>query len=170
MGSVLKLIFLLFMGCSEPWAEESCYVLPPAAASSAECDAVAADWSVQFLANALAQPLPLTHGIEEVPALPPPPIKNAANRPGTEHRKASPSSNATAKTNTSGAAANTNCVDINHGDVNALMKLPGIGQSRARAIEEAREKRPFKRKADIQRVKGIGKQSYKKMADFICDI
>ena len=62
------------------------------------------------------------------------------------------------------------CVDINVADQPQLMRLPGVGSGRAQAIIAARQKRPFKRKKDITRIKGIGQKSYKKMADSICEI
>ena len=62
------------------------------------------------------------------------------------------------------------CIDINLDDLNKLTKLPGIGPGKAKSIIQTREKRPFKRKKDITRVKGIGLQTYKKLSDQICDI
>ena len=64
----------------------------------------------------------------------------------------------------------TGCVDINIADEKQLTSLPGVGAGRALAIIQARTKKRFKRKKDITRVKGIGPQSYRKMADLICDI
>ncbi len=69
------------------------------------------------------------------------------------------------------ASVNTgNCIDINTADENQLTSLPGVGKGRAEAIVQARTRKPFKRKKDITRIKGIGVQSYRKMADKICDI
>ena len=62
------------------------------------------------------------------------------------------------------------CIDINLADEKELSRLPGVGLSRAQAIVNAREKRPFKRKKDIMRMKGIGAKSYRRMVDQICDI
>ncbi len=62
------------------------------------------------------------------------------------------------------------CVDINLADEKGLARLPGIGAGKAKAIVAAREKRPFKRKKDITRIKGIGPKSYQRMAGMICEI
>ena len=68
-------------------------------------------------------------------------------------------------------AVNTgNCIDINTADVAQLTSLPGVGKGRAEAIIQSRSRKPFKRKKDITRIKGIGAQSYRKMADSICEI
>ena len=64
----------------------------------------------------------------------------------------------------------TNCVDINLADQNELMRLPGVGASRAKLIIQAREKRSFKRIKDLSRIKGIGAKSIKKMAGMICEL
>ena len=63
-----------------------------------------------------------------------------------------------------------NCININTADENQLTSLPGVGKGRAQAIVQARTRKPFKRKKDIMRIKGIGAQSYRKMADKICEI
>jgi competence ComEA-like helix-hairpin-helix protein len=77
-----------------------------------------------------------------------------------------------AKTETSrvGAVNPDNCVDINSADIAQLTSLPGVGKGRAEAIVQSRTRKPFKRKKDITRIKGIGAQSYRKMADRICEI
>ena len=68
-------------------------------------------------------------------------------------------------------AVNTgNCIDINTADVTQLTSLPGVGKGRAEAIIQSRSRKPFKRKKDITRIKGIGAQSFRKMADSICEI
>lgn len=49
-----------------------------------------------------------------------------------------------------------------------LMELPGIGESKALAIIEYREKNgSFKKIEDIMNVKGIGKALYEKIKDYI---
>ncbi len=68
------------------------------------------------------------------------------------------------------AGDSEDCVDINVADVNGLLRLPGVGAGKAKSIVAAREKRPFKRKKDITRIKGIGPKSYQRMAGMICDI
>ena len=49
-----------------------------------------------------------------------------------------------------------------------LMTLKGIGETRAEAIIEYREKNGnFSKKEDIQKVSGIGSSSYEKLKDQI---
>ena len=62
------------------------------------------------------------------------------------------------------------CVDINVDSMERLMKLPGVGEKRARAILQARQKKSFRHKKDIRKVRGIGSKAYQKMASMICDI
>lgn len=51
-------------------------------------------------------------------------------------------------------------ININLADVDSLVKLPGIGPTRARAIVAEREKRLFRRIEDIMRVPGIGRKTF----------
>jgi competence protein ComEA len=51
-------------------------------------------------------------------------------------------------------------ININEAGADELVKLPGIGPSRAQAIIEAREKRRFRRVEDIMRVPGIGRKTF----------
>ena len=62
------------------------------------------------------------------------------------------------------------CININEADVSQLMTLPGIGKKRAQDIIQMRNKKPFRRKTDLQRVKGIGKKTYQKLAANLCDL
>ena len=64
--------------------------------------------------------------------------------------------------------ANGACININTADVAGLMHLPGVGKTRAEAIIAARERRPFSSPKSVTRVKGIGQEAYRKMADTIC--
>ena len=48
-------------------------------------------------------------------------------------------------------------VDVNHGSVEDLEALPGIGPKLAERIQAAR---PFATPADLQRVSGIGKKRW----------
>jgi competence protein ComEA len=47
-------------------------------------------------------------------------------------------------------------VDLNRAGVAELMRLPGVGEKRARAIVAQRERRPFRRPEDVLAVKGLG--------------
>lgn len=44
------------------------------------------------------------------------------------------------------------------------MTLPGVGQATAERIIAHRQRRPFRRKRDIMRVKGIGPGKYKSLS------
>jgi competence protein ComEA len=47
-------------------------------------------------------------------------------------------------------------IDLNRAGVTELMRLPGVGERRARAIVEARGRAPFRRVEDVLKVKGLG--------------
>ncbi|MGB5376222.1 MAG: helix-hairpin-helix domain-containing protein [Polyangiales bacterium] len=51
-------------------------------------------------------------------------------------------------------------ININEAPPEELVKLPGIGPSRAEAIVAEREKRRFRRIEDIIRVPGIGRKTF----------
>ncbi|MGD8318196.1 MAG: ComEA family DNA-binding protein [Myxococcales bacterium] len=51
-------------------------------------------------------------------------------------------------------------ININEASVDQLVRLPGIGPSRAEAIIAEREKRRFRRIEDILRVPGIGRKTF----------
>lgn len=51
-------------------------------------------------------------------------------------------------------------ININEAAPEELVKLPGIGPSRAGAIVAEREKRRFRRIEDIIRVPGIGRKTF----------
>jgi competence protein ComEA len=48
-------------------------------------------------------------------------------------------------------------VDLNRASVTELMRLPGVGKTRARAILAARVRRPFRRLEDLLAVKGFSR-------------
>lgn len=50
-------------------------------------------------------------------------------------------------------------VDINSASVAELASLPGIGESKAKAIVEYRAVDPFKTVDDLKKVKGIGEKT-----------
>jgi len=54
-------------------------------------------------------------------------------------------------------------ININTATEAQLCYLPGIGPSKAAAIIKYRDKRAFKKVAQIMRVKGIGRKSFKKI-------
>lgn len=62
------------------------------------------------------------------------------------------------------------CIHLNTSNKTQLMSLPGIGEKRADEIIQKRSQRPFKKKTDITKIKGIGKKTYNKMAPMLCDI
>jgi competence protein ComEA len=47
-------------------------------------------------------------------------------------------------------------IDLNRAGVTELMRLPGVGERRARAIVEQRSRAPFRRLEDVLQVKGLG--------------
>lgn len=62
---------------------------------------------------------------------------------------------------------NNNLVNINTAKVEDLMQISGIGESKAKAIVDYREKTPFESIDDIKNVSGIGDSLFEKIKDFI---
>lgn len=60
-----------------------------------------------------------------------------------------------------------NLVNINTASLEELMKINGIGETKAKAIIEYRKKNKFKRIEDILNVNGIGQALYEKIKDSI---
>ena len=59
-------------------------------------------------------------------------------------------------------------IAINRARAEELELLPGVGPSMAKRIVEAREKGgPFRAPTDLSRVKGIGKRTQDKLAQFL---
>ncbi len=58
-------------------------------------------------------------------------------------------------------------VDLNRATVVELMQLPGVGRHRAEAIVRARQARPFARPADLLRVKGFGRGTFRRLKPYI---
>jgi len=54
-------------------------------------------------------------------------------------------------------------VNLNEASEAELVRLPGIGPSRARAIIAYRDRRPFKRPEEILNVHGIGRKTFRKL-------
>ena len=64
--------------------------------------------------------------------------------------------------------ASNNLVSINSANLEALMSLPSIGESKAKSIIKYREENDgFKQIEDIMNVSGIGNKKKKKIKDFI---
>jgi len=49
-------------------------------------------------------------------------------------------------------------IDVNRASVAELMRLPGIGRSKAEAIAAHRAQRPFRSPAEVAQVKGVGRR------------
>lgn len=65
-------------------------------------------------------------------------------------------------------AASDGLVNINTADIAGLCALPGIGEGRAKAIIEYREKQGgFQKKEDIMQVSGIGEKMYARMEAYL---
>lgn len=54
-------------------------------------------------------------------------------------------------------------VNVNLAGVDDLVRLPGVGPAKARAIVEYREKHRFRTVAELARVKGIGRKTVLKL-------
>lgn len=68
----------------------------------------------------------------------------------------------------SGGASSGGLVNINTADMEGLCALPGVGEGRAKAIIEYREKQGgFQKKEDIMQVSGIGEKMYARMEEYL---
>lgn len=66
------------------------------------------------------------------------------------------------------SSSNTDVININTANKEQLMKISGVGKTKAEAIIAHREKNgDFKKKEDITKVKGIGKATFEKIKDKI---
>ena len=75
-----------------------------------------------------------------------------------------PPAAAKASSQPSASSAPTAPVNINSAGVDELVRLPGIGPARAKAIVEMRGKiGGFKKLEDLMRVKGIGRATFRKL-------
>jgi competence ComEA-like helix-hairpin-helix protein len=97
---------------------------------------------------------------------PPEPAKSTKKSGATKKSTASSKSGAAKKPAAPSASA---CVNINTADETALTALKGIGPAMAaRIIEHRAANGPFRKKEDIQNVKGIGPAKFAVIADAIC--
>ena len=63
---------------------------------------------------------------------------------------------------------NNNLININTGDIKVLMSLDGLGEAKARAIIEYRDKNGlFKDISELKNVPGIGEAIFEKIKDYI---
>ncbi|MDA3967653.1 ComEA family DNA-binding protein [Helicobacter sp. WB40] len=58
-------------------------------------------------------------------------------------------------------------VNLNIASKEELMKIDGIGATKAQAIIDYREKTPFKTIEDLKKVKGFGDKTFEKVKDKI---
>ena len=66
------------------------------------------------------------------------------------------------------SSSNTDVININTANKEQLMKISGVGKTKAEAIIAHREKNgDFKTKEDITKVRGIGKSTFEKIKDKI---
>ncbi|MBC7173034.1 MAG: ComEA family DNA-binding protein [Polyangiaceae bacterium] len=61
----------------------------------------------------------------------------------------------------------TGVVNLNTATAEELVRLPGVGPSRAEAILAARQRHPFRRVQEIMRVKGIGRATFRRLEPMI---
>ncbi len=66
-----------------------------------------------------------------------------------------------------GVAGASSRVNVNSAGVEELAALPGIGQSKARAIIEERERLPFGSVDDLERVSGIGEKTLEVLREHV---
>ena len=185
---VLGCVWMGLMGCADPWQVDACRNLesqhdevdvracPEVSCPAAE-EAVACDWLSRLIFS------PKTDDSGKSSAGEGMPVKTDAEmhqmmtaKHGNIQKKPNSKADSNGRNRETVVALNSEvpmaagCIDINLADEKELSRLPGVGLSRAQAIVNAREKRPFKRKKDIMRIKGIGAKSYRRMVDQICDI
>ena len=66
------------------------------------------------------------------------------------------------------SSSNADVININTANKEQLMKISGVGKTKAEAIISYREKNgDFKKKEDITKVRGIGKSTFEKIKDKI---
>ena len=58
-------------------------------------------------------------------------------------------------------------IDLNKAPLHELVKLPGLGEVRAQAIIDERRRRPFRRFAELLRIRGIGRKRLRKWIPYL---
>jgi competence protein ComEA len=58
-------------------------------------------------------------------------------------------------------------IDLNRASIAELMRLPGIGEKRAKAIVDRRAHRPFRRPEDVLLVRGLGRSWFARVKDHL---
>jgi competence protein ComEA len=58
-------------------------------------------------------------------------------------------------------------INLNEASVDQLVLLPGIGDTKARAIVKYRTRRRFRIPRDLVRIKGIGRKTYRRLAPLL---
>ena len=58
-------------------------------------------------------------------------------------------------------------LDLNSATVDELSKLPGIGAKKAQAIVTQRQRRPFRRTAELLKIRGIGPKMYARLKPLV---
>lgn len=61
-------------------------------------------------------------------------------------------------------------VNLNDASEDELMRLPGIGPGKARAISEHRHAHPFRRIDELTKVKGIGRKTFGRLRPYITTV
>lgn len=100
------------------------------------------------------------------------PVKGAASACSQQDvaSAVSPSASASASGSSSGSASPSavNGVNVNTATLEELMTLPGVGESRAKAILEYRTKKGgFRSPDELKQISGIGAKIYERMKDQI---
>lgn len=63
--------------------------------------------------------------------------------------------------------ASAGVINVNSATPDQLQYLPGIGEARARAIVELRQRRPFARVEDLLAVRGIGRATLRRLRPYL---